>query len=82
VITTTTIQNRILKDLSIFRENINGLDMNSLTTPEREVVSLAKMYASDSEAWLKKKDYYTSFSSISYAHGLLDAILKSRGVSE
>ena len=40
------------------------------------------MYASDSVAWLKKKDYYTSFSSISYAHGLLDAIRKNRGISE
>ncbi|MCL5419701.1 MAG: DUF357 domain-containing protein [Candidatus Marsarchaeota archaeon] len=43
-----------------------------------EIVSLAEMYASDSEAWLRKKDYYTSFCSIAYAHGLLDSILKLR----
>lgn len=50
--------------------------MQTLGPDEREVVDLAKMYAEDCKAFLLKKDYYTSFASISYAHGLLDAIRK------
>ena len=54
----------------------SGLD---LTGEERKVVELAEMYAKDSDAWLKKNDLYTSFSSIAYAHGLIDAVLKIKG---
>jgi hypothetical protein len=60
----------------MFSESISSIDMQSLSAEEREVVELAKMYAADSKAWLSKKDYNTSFASISYAHGLLDAIRK------
>jgi hypothetical protein len=38
------------------------------------VIELSKMYAKDSKSYLDKKDFYTSFSCISYAHGLLDAL--------
>ena len=40
----------------------------------RKVIDLARMYASDSKSYLSKGDLYTSFSCISYAHGLLDAV--------
>ena len=73
---------RITKDISIFNDNITKVDPAVLTQQEVEIVELAKMYAKDAEAWLAKKDYYTSFSSISYAHGLLDAILKSKELVE
>lgn len=38
------------------------------------VISLARDYASDAKSYLAKGDFYTAFSCISYAHGLLDAL--------
>lgn len=76
------IESRILKDIRIFDANIKKLDMNGLSKEEEKVVRLAEMYAKDSDAFMKKKDLYTSFSSIAYAHGLLDAVLKLRHISE
>ncbi|MCL5786724.1 MAG: DUF357 domain-containing protein [Candidatus Marsarchaeota archaeon] len=73
------IEERIRKDISLFSESMNKASKLALTEEERKVVELAGMYAQDSEAWLKKKDLYTSFSSIAYAHGLMDAILKIKG---
>lgn len=73
------IEDRIRKDISIFSDNIKKVDGKRLDAKEAEVVELAKMYANDAGSWLEKKDYYTSFSSIAYAHGLLDAILKTKG---
>ncbi len=47
-----------------------------LTEKEIEILRLARNYCDDSQAWLDKKDFYTAFASISYAHGLLDCLLK------
>ena len=74
------IKERIGKDLRIFDDNVSKIDFSKLTNVEKEVVDLAKMYASDAATWLEKGDLYTSFSSISYAHGLLDAIRKIRNL--
>ena len=74
------IVERIRKDIRLFNESARTLDGLELDKIEKDIVELAKMYASDSEAWLKKGDHYTSFSSIAYAHGLLDAVLKMKGV--
>ena len=71
-----TIQERIAKDLQIFAANVKKIDKEELSADERRIFALAEMYAKDCEAFAKKEDYYTSFSSIAYAHGLLDAILK------
>ncbi len=38
------------------------------------VLELAMDYASDAKSYLGKEDFYTAFSCISYAHGLLDAL--------
>ncbi len=73
------IEHRIAKDIRIFSENIKKIERTGLSPAEAGVVSLAEMYASDSKVFLEKRDYYTSFSSIAYAHGLLDAILKIKG---
>lgn len=70
------IEERIKKDIGIFSSNIRKIDKKKIGEKQREIVELAEMYASDSKAFLEKKDYYTSFSSIAYAHGLLDSILK------
>ncbi len=73
------LEERVRKTVSLFKENIKLIDGVALTKDEKHIVDLAKMYASDTEAWIKKKDYVTAFSSIEYAHGLLDAVLKIKG---
>ena len=73
---------RIEKDISIFSDNIKQIKPDELSKEERKIVELAEMYAKDSGAFLAKKDYYTAFASIAYAHGLLDAIRKLKGLME
>jgi hypothetical protein len=68
------IEERITKDIGKFEGSLKELGTKALSKKETDVVELAKMYAMDAEAWVKKKDWYTAFASISYAHGLLDAI--------
>ncbi len=82
MIATEEIERRIRKDISIFSENIRKLETARLSEGESRIVELSKMYAKDSESWLAKGDYYTSFSSVSYAHGLLDSILKLKHLME
>lgn len=77
-----SIEERITKDLRIFDENIKALDRKALPSAHVRILELAEMYARDSRAFLEKKDYYTSFSAIAYAHGLLDSIRKLNGRSE
>ncbi len=74
------IETRITKDIRLFGESIKRVDKASLSDTEARIVKLSEMYAKDADAWLLKKDYYTSFSSIAYAHGLLDAILRLKRV--
>ena len=64
---------RIKKDIKMFEEsirNINKIDHQG------KILELASQYYEDSKYYLEKKDYFTSFGCINYAHGLLDAILK------
>lgn len=74
------VEARIRKDILLFSESVKKVGKVSLNEEERKVVELAQMYAKDSESWLKKNDVYTAFASIAYAHGLLDAVLKIKGV--
>lgn len=76
------IRERILKDIRTFDENIAKLDRKRLDGRQLKVVELSEMYARDARSWLEKGDYYTSFSSVAYAHGLLDAILKINSKEE
>ncbi|MCL5117599.1 MAG: DUF357 domain-containing protein [Candidatus Marsarchaeota archaeon] len=75
------IENRIRKDIGMFNENIKNTDKIDFNSNIRikHVVELSKMYASDANSYLEKNDLYTSFSCISYAHGLLDAVLEITG---
>jgi hypothetical protein len=73
------IEDRVKKNISIFKENVKKAQALRLTGEEERVVELARMYADDTDAWMSKGDYVTAFSSIEYAHGLLDAILKING---
>ena len=70
------IEERIKKDIDIFSSNLKKVEKKKVSEKQSKIIELAEMYASDSRAFLEKKDYYTSFSSIAYAHGLLDSILK------
>lgn len=70
------INERIAKDIEAFNENAKLLNEGELDPTEIEIVRLAKDYCADAKAWMEKKDLYTAFASISYAHGLLDSLLK------
>ncbi len=76
------IRGRIEKDIDKFHKSVKRLDSAKIGAGHRKVVELAKMYASDAGSWLEKGDFYTSFSSIAYAHGLLDAVLKINNIIE
>lgn len=69
---------RIKKDIDMFETNINRLKEknNYLTKSQNKTFELAKQYFNDSKYYLEKKDYFTAFGCINYAHGLLDAIIK------
>jgi len=69
---------RIKKDINIFEENIMKTkeENRKLTEQQKKTIELAKQYYNDSKYYLEKKDYFTAFGCINYAHGLLDAIIK------
>ena len=69
------MKKRIEKDIRMFYENLSKVSALGNDKRMMKVVELAKMYASDSKSYLDKGDLYTSFSCISYAHGLLDSII-------
>ncbi len=71
-----SIQERIIKDIAIFDANISNIARENLDPVQQEIIDLAAMYAKDSKSFLDKGDFYTSFSAIAYAHGLLDSIIK------
>ncbi|MEM0149636.1 MAG: DUF357 domain-containing protein [Candidatus Micrarchaeaceae archaeon] len=70
------IKDRIQKDIEMFEDSVKEVKEISSAAGKRvlKVIELSKMYASDSKSYLDKGDLYTSFSCISYAHGLLDAV--------
>ncbi len=77
-----SLKERIEIDLEKFDDSIGKIDKVELTDDEGKIVELSKMYAQDSRSWLDKGDLNTSFCSIAYAHGLLDAVLKIKHVIE
>ena len=62
---------RIKKDITMFEENIKNTNLQ-----QNKIIELATQYYQDSKYYLEKKDYFTAFGCINYAHGLLDAIIK------
>ena len=67
---------RIKKDIIMFEENIIKINNKKLTNHQKKTFELASQYYEDSKYYLEKKDFFTSFGCINYAHGLLDAIIK------
>jgi len=67
---------RIDKDIVMFGENLSHLKQKKLSDSQEKTVVLAKQYFEDSKYYLEKKDYFTAFGCINYAHGLLDSVIK------
>jgi hypothetical protein len=66
---------RIEKDIVMFEENVQKAT-EKVKSQNNKILELATQYYEDSKYYLKKKDYFTAFGCINYAHGLLDAIIK------
>ena len=60
----------------MFEENYEPISHLELSLSQQKIVELAYQYFSDSKYYLEKKDYFTAFGCINYAHGLLDSIVK------
>ena len=67
---------RIEKDIKMFTDNNATLDRDSPSTSQLKIITLANQYYLDAQYYLEKKDLFTAFGCINYAHGLLDAIIK------
>ena len=67
---------RIKKDIVMFEENIQKINQENINNSQKKTIELATQYYEDSKYYLEKKEYFTAFGCINYAHGLLDAILK------
>ena len=65
---------RIENDIELFTKNIKEIESIKLHEEESQIMEMAKNYRKDTDYYLEKKDYLTSFGCITYAHGLLDAI--------
>ena len=70
----TVITGYLLK--FIFADTRSYLFALDLKQSEKKTIELAIQYYKDSKYYNDKKDYFTSFGCINYAHGLLDAIIK------
>ena len=60
----------------MFEENLKQIKNKKLTMSQNKTLELARQYYEDSKYYLDKKDFFTAFGCINYAHGLLDSILK------
>jgi len=67
---------RIEKDIVMFEENLKKIKDENIQIQNEKALELASQYYEDSKYYLGKKDYFTAFGCINYAHGLLDAMIK------
>jgi hypothetical protein len=67
---------RVQKDIIMFEENVKQINKITITDNQQKILELASKYYQDTKYYAEKKDYFTAFGCINYAHGLLDAILK------
>lgn len=65
---------RIKKDIELFTKNIKEVESIEVSVREEKIVEMARNYSQDTNYYLEKRDNYTAFGCITYAHGLLDAI--------
>ncbi|MFA5102146.1 MAG: DUF357 domain-containing protein [Candidatus Thermoplasmatota archaeon] len=69
---------RVQKDIVMFEEHITHINQYTLTDNQKKILELATQYYEDTKYYHTKKDYFTAFGCINYAHGLLDALLKTQ----
>lgn len=67
---------RIKKDIVMFEENLQKMQQRGIDGEQNKIVELASQYYEDAKYYLEKKDYFTAFGCINYAHGLLDSVIK------
>lgn len=65
---------RIKKDMELFTKNIKEVESIEVNAKEEKIIDMARNYSGDTTYYLEKKDNYTAFGCITYAHGLLDAV--------
>ncbi len=68
------VEERIKKDIEMFDKSLADIKGMQISAGASKVVWMALLYRKDAQSYLEKGDLYTSFSCISYAHGLLDAV--------
>lgn len=66
----------------MFEENKKRINEKTLAHNEKKTFELATQYYEDTKYYTNKKDYFTAFGCINYAHGLLDALLKIQNQGE
>lgn len=69
---------RVEKDIVMFEENIKRINEKTLTDSQKKTIELATQYYEDTKYYANKKDYFTAFGCVNYAHGLLDAIIRTQ----
>lgn len=81
-----SIVNRIKKDIDYFNINIREFSNPKIKqiiendNGMKYVYDMSILYTSDAKSYLDKGDLFTSFSCISYANGLLDALRNINGM--
>jgi uncharacterized protein len=65
---------RIRKDIELFKKNIKETETIKFYGKEERIIKRAISYYKDTEYYIEKKDFFTAFGCISYAHGLIDAL--------
>ena len=68
---------RVQKDIIMFEENDKQINEKTITDSQKKILELSSQYYHDTKYYAGKKDYFTAFGCINYAHGLLDAIIKT-----
>jgi uncharacterized protein len=68
---------RVQKDIVMFEENLGLINEKSLTASKKKIIELASQYYEDTKYYAGKKDFFTAFGCVNYAHGLLDAVIKT-----
>ena len=72
---------RILIDIEKLDESFEKVESIKLSQEEKEIIRRAKDYREDCKYYLEKGDELTSFGCITYAHGLVDAILLNHHIN-
>ena len=67
---------RIEKDIVMYEGNQEETSRKKLTESQKKIITLANQYYEDAKYYLEKKEFFTAFGCINYAHGLLDSIIK------